>query len=386
MLLNQNQKIYIQIFILSLAIFLIDIFTPLGVAPGIGYIGAIILSLKLEKQRDLKLTLIITILLVISGYFLSQEASELWVGEANRILTLFALGSTGYIAIRVKKIEKELNKSIDMPSENPNPIMRISHDYTILYANQSAQKLFQCIENQSADKYLPANWKKEIQSIVSSGKAMELEFAYSGKTISFYFTPISNKNYINLYGTDITVRKKSEKLLHKLSSTDELTGIFNRRAFNQSIESEIKRAVRFKTKLSVIMMDVDFFKKYNDAYGHTAGDSVLIKIAQKLKKTCNRPGDIVARYGGEEFIVLLPSTDLEGASLLAEKIRTSIEEAKIKHQKSYISKYVTVSLGIGTFTLGKSVPAKNLIKIADDALYKAKLAGRNGASTAIKSF
>jgi diguanylate cyclase (GGDEF)-like protein len=126
------------------------------------------------------------------------------------------------------------------------------------------------------------------------------------------------------------------------------------------------------------MIDVDFFKAYNDALGHVAGDECLSRIAISIRDSLKRPTDLVARYGGEEFVVLLPVTPLEGASKLAEEIRQNIEALKISHPSSPIGAYVTVSLGVaGASQVGKTSKRELLLQKADQALYKAKLGGRN---------
>ncbi|MDH5718569.1 MAG: GGDEF domain-containing protein [Spirochaetia bacterium] len=165
-----------------------------------------------------------------------------------------------------------------------------------------------------------------------------------------------------------------------LSEIDPLTGIYNRRVFKNSFEHELNRAKRFNTILSLLIIDIDFFKKYNDTYGHHAGDLVLKNIASVLKKNCNRPGDLVARYGGEEFVVLLPITNEQAAIKVAEKLKKRISDLKIKHEKSKISKFVTISIGIASTNTMKHVNLNedSIFKAADTALYKAKEKGRNG--------
>jgi diguanylate cyclase (GGDEF)-like protein len=169
----------------------------------------------------------------------------------------------------------------------------------------------------------------------------------------------------------------NEELL-QLSATDGLTQVANRRYFDERLVSEFSRSSREGTSLSLIMIDVDFFKAYNDALGHVAGDECLSRIAISIRDSLKRPTDLVARYGGEEFVVLLPVTPLEGASKLAEEIRQNIEALKISHPSSPIGTYVTVSLGVaGASQVGKTSKRELLLQKADQALYKAKLGGRN---------
>lgn len=171
---------------------------------------------------------------------------------------------------------------------------------------------------------------------------------------------------------------KSYKIINAKASLDSLTGIPNRRIFSEKISHELKRCQRNKTLLAAIMCDLDNFKDYNDSYGHVAGDLCLQKVAHKINNTLKRPGDFCARYGGEEFVILLPDTSQEGAILIAEKIRTGIEELKIEHIKSLPTGTVTLSLGVAMTNLNNSVDSLGkLIKNADTALYEAKRRGRN---------
>ena len=176
---------------------------------------------------------------------------------------------------------------------------------------------------------------------------------------------------------DITKYKELEQKLLQLSVQDGLTGIANRRAFDNALRLEWKRAQRESTPLSLIMIDIDFFKNYNDTCGHLAGDETLKKIAATLEKSLKRPADLAARYGGEEFAVLLPNTKLSGAALLAEKLRLCVESLQIPHPDSKINRYVTISLGVASVVPTLDMNPEQLVSIADKALYEAKGMGRN---------
>ncbi|WP_218076112.1 diguanylate cyclase [Desulfuribacillus stibiiarsenatis] len=169
------------------------------------------------------------------------------------------------------------------------------------------------------------------------------------------------------------------KLLQELSSIDGLTGVANRRRFDEALLTELKRAVRKKTQLSVVMIDIDFFKEYNDTYGHQQGDECLKEIANVLKEVGKRPGDVVARYGGEEFIIILPDTDVLGAENIASIARQKVEEKEIPHSKSKVSSYVTISIGVAT-TKNHSYTKEKILSEVDKALYHAKRNGRNRVS------
>ena len=162
-----------------------------------------------------------------------------------------------------------------------------------------------------------------------------------------------------------------------LSTMDGLTGIPNRRHFDATLQTEWKISTRKITPLSVIMIDIDFFKKYNDGYGHQGGDDCLKEVAKTLDVTISRAGDFIARYGGEEFVVILPSTDAEGAAVIAEKLRANVEAKHIAHAYSSVADHVTISLGVASMKPDSSAAPESLIAKADEALYKAKEAGRN---------
>ncbi|HZK84690.1 MAG TPA: diguanylate cyclase [Desulfosporosinus sp.] len=168
--------------------------------------------------------------------------------------------------------------------------------------------------------------------------------------------------------------------LQNLSFLDGLTGIANRRHFDQELLQESRRAKREKRSLSLIMLDIDYFKAFNDTYGHLKGDDCLKKIAATLKKVLKRPGDFAARYGGEEFAVVLPNTDDVGAAIIAEEFRASIVREGILHINSLCSVYVTVSLGVVTRSAEQDQTPDDLILAADRALYRSKHEGRNRVS------
>ena len=166
--------------------------------------------------------------------------------------------------------------------------------------------------------------------------------------------------------------------LESLSSTDGLTGIHNRRFFDTALSKEWKRTGRKRQDhLSAIMCDVDFFKLYNDRYGHQIGDNCLKTIAGTIRRSLKRPTDFVARYGGEEFIVLLPDTSPEGAEHVAEEIRRNVQDLKIEHEASGAGGHVTLSLGVSSIVPSKDCSPGDLIEAADKALYQSKQNGRN---------
>lgn len=183
---------------------------------------------------------------------------------------------------------------------------------------------------------------------------------------------------------DQTLRNYSDKLeqhnlgLQVLAHTDKLTNLANRRVFDEALEREFKRAQRREDSLSLILLDVDFFKKYNDRYGHVAGDAVLQSVGRVMSEQVIRAGDLPARYGGEEFVVILPSTDRAGAIAVAERIRVGILALQIAHEDAPV-KLVSASFGVATVIPGKSpeLSIADVITQADQQLYQAKGSGRN---------
>ncbi len=176
---------------------------------------------------------------------------------------------------------------------------------------------------------------------------------------------------------DITDLKRYELFLENLSFTDGLTCIFNRRRFDEFLKQEWFRALRKRTPISLIMMDIDFFKKYNDSYGHLAGDECLRRIAEVIRSSVKRSVDLAARYGGEEFTCLLPDTDSAGAFHVASKIQKRLKTLNIPHNNSSVSPYVTLSMGIASTIPETGEEPQILIQKADELLYKAKNNGRN---------
>jgi len=175
-------------------------------------------------------------------------------------------------------------------------------------------------------------------------------------------------------------KRKTERLnmkLRDISYLDGLTGVANRRKLEEHLNREWDRARRKNLPLSLLMADIDFFKRYNDLLGHLKGDECLRKVAQEINTHVRSGMDLVARYGGEEFAVVLPETDSEQARRIAERIRSDVERLRIPHPASEVSRYITVSIGVATLIPEDNLQKEVLISMADMALYRAKKRGRN---------
>jgi diguanylate cyclase (GGDEF)-like protein len=183
---------------------------------------------------------------------------------------------------------------------------------------------------------------------------------------------------------DISERKQLEdelleanKKLEAYSYQDGLTGLANRRLYDKTLEAEWGRALRQQQPVSMILLDIDFFKEYNDHQGHVEGDKCLQTIARTLESITSRSSDLCVRYGGEEFVLLLPNTWLEDAKTIAEKARHAVLDLKIPHEVSSISDYVTISAGVSSMVPKLNQPASSLFDEADNKLYQAKHSNRN---------
>lgn len=189
---------------------------------------------------------------------------------------------------------------------------------------------------------------------------------------------ISEQNVAQKHIQELVKQLEVEKNIAQVNSiTDSLTGLANRRYFDMALKTEFYRVKRSGQSLSLIMIDIDHFKKFNDSYGHLVGDDCLVKIGAMLKSIVGRAPDIVARYGGEEFVVILPETDAAGAKALAERIRKGVEVLGIPHHSSETAPIVTASLGVVSVNTTTLITPRQVVEMADEALYFAKSLGRN---------
>jgi diguanylate cyclase (GGDEF)-like protein len=223
-------------------------------------------------------------------------------------------------------------------------------------------------------------WEKTILFYKVFGASTPLFFIL---VVIIFSTALFKTRTVNVRLTlEIRERKQAEEELKRLSYLDGLTGVANRRRFDEDLGLEWRRMTRDAKPLSLIMCDIDFFKAYNDTYGHQGGDDSLRRVANTLNSVVGRPGDLVARYGGEEFVVILPETDSQNAKFLAEKMRSRVESLGIIHVSSQVCEVLTISLGVATSIPTRGSLPDELISSADQALYEAKTEGRNRVNLA----
>lgn len=195
-----------------------------------------------------------------------------------------------------------------------------------------------------------------------------------------------SKAYLNQIQRDDAyraLRESQQQLLEmniellRLTNVDGLTGLNNRKRFNEYLEAEWKRAVREQSPFALLMIDVDDFKRYNDTYGHLAGDDILKRVAETIQRSPERSTDLAARFGGEEFAVILPATPLSGTQYLGEKLRRDVEAQRIVHSASSTGEFVTISVGGAAIIPQRGDSSLHLLEAADEALYEAKRLGKN---------
>lgn len=233
-----------------------------------------------------------------------------------------------------------------------------------------------CRRLKSSDK------SRHIPIIFLTSKASESDEirGFSTGCNDYITKPFSPCIVLTRVKTHIQLKVKTD-LLEKLASLDSLTEIPNRRAFDRAFERQFNQAKRSQIPLSLLMIDIDCFKQYNDYYGHPTGDECLKRVATILMQLTLRTEDLVARLGGEEFAILLPNTDATGATLRAEQYRESVENLKIPHASSSLYPLITISIGVATVTAQRTENIQRLLQAADNALYQAKTQGRNRICT-----
>ncbi|PZO40678.1 MAG: diguanylate cyclase response regulator [Pseudanabaena frigida] len=227
----------------------------------------------------------------------------------------------------------------------------------------------------------------DFVAVVESGEPLDGDFYYpAGNSCWYHYVAVKLDDGFAITVRDITARKQMEIALQEanqklqlLANLDGLTQIANRRCFNDYLVQEWQCHQREQNPLALILIDIDYFKRYNDSNGHQGGDDCIIRVAQAIAKVPQRPTDLVARYGGEEFAVILRNTHTEGALRVADAIQKAIASLAIPHENSDVSDLITLSMGIASLTPCVDRSIENLIMYADRSLYAAKQQGRNRA-------
>jgi len=269
-----------------------------------------------------------------------------------------------YKVILAKNGEQALKRAF---SDTPPDLILLD----IVMPDMDGYEVCKQLKNQEETKEIPVIFVTSMSEVMKESKGFELGAV---DYITKPFHPPIIKARVRAH---ISLKIKSD-MLEQLASLDALTNIANRRKFDEVIGNEWKRAHRYNALLSVIMIDVDKFKQYNDNYGHAAGDICLQKIAKALKGCIKRPYDFIARYGGEEFIMVLPDIDSKGAQQVGTFAKQIIEDLNIPHEYSDVANHVTISMGIATMRPANGIEScVKIVNAADKQLYSAKEMGRN---------
>jgi diguanylate cyclase (GGDEF)-like protein len=219
-------------------------------------------------------------------------------------------------------------------------------------------------------KDIPVIFVSSLADVVDQRKGLDIgAIDYIVKPVDAEILRAKVRNHIEM--------RHQFNILENMSLVDPLTGVGNRRLFEERLETELRRSKRAGQSLALFMIDIDFFKQYNDTLGHPEGDKCLFTVATTIKNTMKRAGDIVSRYGGEEFVIIAPDVTPESGKRIAEKIRKKIESLGINHPSSAVSQFVTVSVGVAVSNPNSPADRNTIVKKADDALYQAKNSGRN---------
>lgn len=265
------------------------------------------------------------------------------------------------------KIAKSGTKALEI-LESPNDIDLILLDIEMPDIN--GYEVCKRIKNNETIKNIP------IIFITGRTSQEDEEYGLNLGAIDYITKPF-NKAIVKLRIKNYLDLKIKNDMLEKLSMYDGLTNIRNRRFFDETFEKTFNEIKRDKKSLAVLMIDIDFFKPYNDNYGHGQGDETLRKVAKALEKTIKRASDFVARYGGEEFVILLKDINKNGVEAVANNLLNAVRELKITHEFSKIENYVTISIGASFYNSSSDITKLELLLKADETLYSVKNSGRN---------
>jgi diguanylate cyclase (GGDEF)-like protein/PAS domain S-box-containing protein len=388
-------------------VFVADLQFTTEIYMGMLYLIVIMLAMWLPSTKYIIGLAICSSILTSYGYFnsiynIDYQAYMNSTGIINLGITLTAIWITTAIAYYIKTISVALhtNESIHnaILVASLDPILTIDKNGIIESASKAIEKTFGWtvaeLKGKRFDKLLAPSCRAQYSKLFSVhaniatshliGRLQGVTALHRVRrdfpcelSINYVHIPELERPIFTAALRDITARKAAEGRMSWLSTHDDLTKIFNRRYFNEHIDMEWKRAIRSRDWLGMIIVDIDFFKNYNDYLGHQSGDTCLQTIALHMQSVVRRTTDFVARYGGEEFVILLPSTDLRGCEQVAENLQDIINGLNIAHPNSPISHKVTVSIGVAAMIPTLGFTYENLIRLADQALYQAKEGGRN---------
>jgi len=281
--------------------------------------------------------------------------------EKANLMYLSSILSPDYSVYVTKLGEDAINKATEL---SPDLIL-----LDILMPEMDGYEVLTKLKSSEATWNIPVIFVTGLSSIEDEAKGLSLG------TADYITRPFSDAIVKLRVGNQIRIVNQM-RTIEQLSMVDQLTRIANRRSFDQRLNAEWRRAIREKSQISVMMLDVDNFKTYNDTYGHPQGDTVLQTVADVITQTLMRSSDFVARWGGEEFAILLPATHMEGALMVAEQIRANVESTAIPCH-DFTTTYVTVSIGVYSQSPTRRDLVDNFISKADHALYTAKKTGKN---------
>lgn len=327
--------------------------------------------------------------------------------DRNLIVRMLEIGANDYIlrplstSISLSRIENQLRvrQAIQVLQRDrktmretlnsiPDFIFRVSREGTILDLTSGAHGEKIRISPDMVGLNIADALPREIGETVTAFLDKDLEAGslevFRSPIVSTDAEAFAEMRLVSCHGhqavcivRDVTEQQKVEEELQEMAKTDTLTQVSNRRHFDELYALEWLRQARANRPLALLIVDIDHFKRYNDTLGHPQGDLCLVKVARGLQEGIFRPGDFVTRYGGEEFAIILTETDLDGAYLVAERIRESVEALKIDHPASPTNRYVTVSVGVAATVPAREQDPEILLRAADQALYDAKSGGRN---------
>lgn len=274
-------------------------------------------------------------------------------------------------AVERKQAQEEILRLASFPRLLPSPIIELNHAGAVTYVNPAAERLFPELAAKGLSHPLLQGLAALAESLRAGSKEGEAvhEVEFGEETYELHISYVGEAGLIRIYVLVVTQRKRAEREIHLLATTDSLTGILNRREFVRILESEVGRVKRYGVPLSVVMYDLDYFKRVNDTFGHSVGDSVLQAVTALVKESV-RATDVVARWGGEEFMVLMPQSDIRAARNAAEKLRAAIMGYRFEKVND-----LTASFGVASFEAQDDL--NSFLKRVDDALYQAKEKGRN---------